>query len=663
MNYYIKTFGCQMNKADSERMAAVLERKGYKEAPKKDEADLILVNMCSVRQSAVDRVYGLFPQFKTLKNKKPKLKTILTGCILKKDRQKFAKGFDQILRFKDLLKYQPKYQEKSMAFVPISNGCNNFCSYCVVPQTRGPLVCRDHKEILKEAEKTVKQGFKEIWLLGQNVNDYRSPTNPKINFAKLLRMIDGMGGSFKFFFTSPHPKNFSDELIETLSKCRKFGNYLNLPLQSGDDKILRKMNRNYTVKEYENLVKKIRAKIRPVKLSTDVIVGFPGEKKSQFQNTVKLLRKIKFDWAYIAKYSPRPGTAAFKMQDSVPLTEKKKREKILRDIIQQDAEKPNYLKPGVSQLKKLIVILGPTASGKSKLAVRLAKKFKGEVISADSRQVYKGMDIGTGKITKKEMQNIPHHLLDVASPKRKFSVAQYRKLALATLNKIFKKRKIPILCGGTGFYIQAVVDGIIIPEVKPDWQLRSHLERKSREELFNKLKKLDPKRTRTIDKNNRRRLIRAIEIATKIGKVPILKKKPLSYPVLMLGIKKEKKELNSLIRKRLMERLKKGMITEVKRLKNSGLSWKRLEEFGLEYRYVAQHLQKKINYNEMIEKIQKESEHYAKRQMNWFNHQTDDFTAQNSSKKNFGEFKRDKRIYWIKNYKKAENLTKAFLKK
>ena len=632
-----------MNKADSERIAVALERKGYKEAPKKDGADLILVNMCSVRQSAVDRVYGLFPQFKTLKNKKPKLKTILTGCILKKDRQKFAKGFDQILNFKDLLKYSPKYREKSMAFVPISNGCNNFCSYCVVPFVRGPLVCRDHKEILKEVENAVKNGFKEIWLLGQNVNDYQSPTNPKINFAKLLKMIDDIPGDFKILFTSPHPSNFSDELIDTLAKCEKFGKYINLPVQSGDDKILRKMNRNYSVKEYKNLVKKIRAKITPVKLSTDAIVGFPGETKKQFQNTVKLFKKNKFDWAYISKYSPRSGTAAFKMKDSVPLIEKKKREKILREIIQQYAEKPNDLKPGVSPLKKLIVILGPTASGKSELAVRLAKKFNGEVISADSRQVYKGMDIGTGKITKKEMQNIPHHLLNVTSPKRKFSVAQYRKLALKTLNKIFKKGKIPILCGGTGFYIQAVIDGIIIPEVKPDWRLRSDLEQLSTEELFDRLKKLDPKRAKTIDKNNRRRLIRALEILIKTKKpVPSLKKNPLPYPVLMLGIKKEKNELKNLIKKRFFKWLRQGFLKEVKKMRESGLSWKKIEDFGIHYRTAALYLQEKINDLEFIEKSLLKLQNYTKRQMTWF--------------------KKDKRIILVKNQKKAEKLIKAFLK-
>jgi len=180
--------------------------------------------------------------------------------------------------------------------------------------------------------------------LGQNVNDYQSPTDTSINFAKLLKMVNDIPGDFKFFFVSPHPKNFSDELIDTLAKCKKFGKYFNLPVQSGDDKILKRMNRNYTVKEYKNLVKKIRKKIPEIKLSTDVIVGFPGETEKQFQNTVKLFKEIKFNWAYIAKYSPRPGTAAFKLKDNIPLEEKKRREKILRELL---APSVNYSTPGV----------------------------------------------------------------------------------------------------------------------------------------------------------------------------------------------------------------------------------------------------------------------------------------------------------------------------
>jgi len=378
--YFIVTYGCQMNKSDSERIATILEGKGYKKSSKINEADLIVVNMCSVRQSAVDRIFGLSQKFSKLKIKNKKLKIILTGCILKSDREKFKKEFDLILGIKDLpnwpkifnkkcdvlfsdrnfirqnyLKVQSKYSNNFSAFIPISNGCNNACVYCVVPFTRGPLVCRDQREILKEVKNSVQKGLnpirnaisngaREIWLLGQNVNDYQSPTDTSINFAKLLKMVNDIPGDFKFFFVSPHPKNFSDELIDTLAKCKKFGKYFNLPVQSGDDKILKRMNRNYTVKEYKNLVKKIRKKIPEIKLSTDVIVGFPGETEKQFQNTVKLFKEIKFNWAYIAKYSPRPGTAAFKLKDNIPLEEKKRREKILRELL---APSVNYSTPGV----------------------------------------------------------------------------------------------------------------------------------------------------------------------------------------------------------------------------------------------------------------------------------------------------------------------------
>ncbi|MBZ9573050.1 radical SAM protein, partial [Patescibacteria group bacterium] len=252
-----------MNKSDSERITTVLEDKGYLPASKIDEADLIVVNMCSVRQSAVDRVYGLLPKFKKLK-----AKTVLTGCILKEDRKKFKKEFNSIWDMKDYFNITPKCQTNFRAFIPISNGCNNFCAYCVVPYTRGPSVCRDHKEILKEAKNAAQKGFKEIWLLGQNVNDYHSPTNSKINFPKLLKMINDTPGNFWIRFTSPHPKNFTDELIGFLAKSEKVAKYLNLPVQSGDDKILKKMNRPYTIKQYKNLVKKIRKEIPEINLST-----------------------------------------------------------------------------------------------------------------------------------------------------------------------------------------------------------------------------------------------------------------------------------------------------------------------------------------------------------------------------------------------------------
>ena len=291
--------------------------------------------------------------------------------------------------------------------------------------------------------------------------------------------------------------------------------------------------------------------------------------------------------------------------------------------------------------KKLIVVLGPTASGKSELAVKLAKKFKGEIISADSRQVYRGLDVGSGKITKEEMRGVPHYLLDVANPKRKFTVAQFQKLSIKKIKQIQRQNKLPFLVGGTGFYIQSIVDGIVLPEVKPNWKLRKLLDKKSALELFTILKNVDKNRSDGIDKNNKVRLIRAIEIVKSTKKpVPRITKKQ-HFDVLQIGVKRSQKQLKNAIRKRLIKRLNQGMITEVRRLRRLGLSWKRLHELGLEYRYIAQYLQEKITYQEMLKKLESEIWQFSKRQMTWF--------------------KRDKKIIWIKGKKETEKLIEKFL--
>ncbi len=295
-----------------------------------------------------------------------------------------------------------------------------------------------------------------------------------------------------------------------------------------------------------------------------------------------------------------------------------------------------FQKTAVSK-QKILVIVGPTASGKSDLAIKLAKRFHGEVISADSRQVYKGLDIGSGKLSKKEMKGIPHHLIDVVSPKKTFSVSDFQKLANKKIEEIIKRDKLPIICGGTGFYIQSIVDGIILPEVKPNLKLRKELEKLGVNQLFEKLKVLDPVRAKNIDAQNPRRLMRAIEIATALGKVPklmgtedspwgILKGSP-RYHFLQIGIKVPDEILRKKINKRLAQWFKQGLVEEVKKLRKQKISFKRIKEFGLEYFYVAEFLEGKIDKKEMIEKSQTAIYQYAKRQMTWF--------------------KRDKRITWI----------------
>lgn len=287
--------------------------------------------------------------------------------------------------------------------------------------------------------------------------------------------------------------------------------------------------------------------------------------------------------------------------------------------------------------QKLIVILGPTASGKSALGVKLAQKFGGEIISADSRQVYKGLDIGSGKITKKEMRGIPHHLLSIVSPQKRFSVAQYQEFARKKIQDIQEQNKLPFLVGGSPLYIYAVVDGWVIPEVKPNPNLRKQLEKLTAEQLLKKLQKLDPRRAQTIEQKNPRRLIRALEIVmTTKRPVPLFQKHPLPYPVLFLGIRRPEKELKQRNVLRLEKRFRQGMIAEVKKLHAQGVSWQRLEEFGLEYRYIAQYLQGKLSLQEMRAKLYKAIMDFARRQMTWF--------------------KKDKRIHWINNQKEGARL-------
>ena len=290
---------------------------------------------------------------------------------------------------------------------------------------------------------------------------------------------------------------------------------------------------------------------------------------------------------------------------------------------------------------KIIVVLGPTACGKSDLAVDLARKFNGEIISADSRQVYKGMDIGTGKITTKEMRGIPHCLLDVASPKKVFTVENYKKLAGRELVRIIKKNKLPIICGGTGHYIDALIYDQNFPAVPPDMKLRKSLEKKSVGELFAELNKLDPERASSIDPKNPRRLIRALEIIYKTGKpVP---KIDLSekYDVLKIGISFPIEVIKNRIHMRLLKRMKHGMVAEIKKLIKSGVSLKRLEDFGLEYRYLGRYISGKLSKPEMLTQLEKQIVDFSKRQMTWF--------------------KRDKNTKWIKNAKQAEVAVKKFI--
>lgn len=317
--------------------------------------------------------------------------------------------------------------------------------------------------------------------------------------------------------------------------------------------------------------------------------------------------------------------------------------------MENKSQKQNNISDGM----KLITILGPTASGKTKLAVKLAQKFNGEIVSADSRQVYKGMDIGTGKDLKeyiieakdrKSKIKIPYHLIDIVSPKEKFSLAKYQKLAFKAIDDIIKRGKLPILVGGSGLYLWSVIYNYNIPKLKPDFKFRKSLEEKSPVLLISIIKKLNPsfeKKISESDKKNKRRLVRYYEVLKKDSrfKPQVSEKK---YNVLILGISKPKEELQKRIYNRLIERFEKeDMIGEVKRLRKSGLSWKRLEDFGLEYKFISFYLQNKIDYKEMVEKLFIAIKQFSKKQLTWF--------------------RRDKNIKWISCFSEAQKEITRFI--
>jgi tRNA dimethylallyltransferase len=286
-------------------------------------------------------------------------------------------------------------------------------------------------------------------------------------------------------------------------------------------------------------------------------------------------------------------------------------------------------------MNKILVICGPTAVGKSRLAVEIAQKYGGEVISADSRQVYRGLDIATGKITEGAMSGVPHHLLDVADPKNNFSVADFKTLADQTVLDIHERNKLPILCGGTGFYIQAVIDDLVLPDVEPNESLRKKLSKRTTDSLYTELAEKDPRRAEKIDPNNPHRLIRALEIVAELGKVPRLEKKE-RFSTLQIGLDLPDKELKHHIIKRTKARFESGIIEEARKLYKNGLSLERMRELGLEYRYLADFIDESITKKEVFKNIIQGDWQYVKRQRTWF--------------------RKDDRISWFHPEKDFENI-------
>lgn len=408
-----------MNHSDSERLATFLEQKGFDLSADIEKADLIIMNTCGVRKAAEDRVYSIIHNLR--KKLGTETKIVMTGCIAHRPdvQKRMQSKVDLFFSINDLkmfenwiigncleiaeqkndlstneniayLSINPKYTNEFQANVPIMTGCNNFCAYCVVPYARGREVSRPAEEIITEVENLVAQGYKSITLLGQNVNSYCGTWRAKqISFAQLLTKLNKIPGQFWLQFVSSHPKDMSEELIEVVTKSRKICEWIHLPIQAGNDEVLRCMNRQYTSAHYLKLLAKIKQSFAknkpgiPFAISSDIIVGFPGETAEQFADSEKIMRKAKFDMVYFGQFSPRPSTAAWKMPDNVSSAEKERREFVLNEILKKTSAANNrkYLNQKIEILiekKKDGAYFGKTRTQKNVKIVTVKKLIVGD---------------------------------------------------------------------------------------------------------------------------------------------------------------------------------------------------------------------------------------------------------------------------------------------
>ncbi|MBI2287701.1 MAG: tRNA (N6-isopentenyl adenosine(37)-C2)-methylthiotransferase MiaB [Chloroflexi bacterium] len=335
--YYIWTIGCQMNKAESERLGSLFEQSGYQATSSMEQADIIVLNSCVVRQSAENRLTSRLNSLKSLKSKRPDLTLAVTGCLVNTNTEELKRNFPHVdyffkpgdspqwLEKEGWVRALPQHPPPSV-YVPIIQGCNNFCSYCIVPYRRGQERSRPLDEITGEVRELVRRGAREVTLLGQNVDSYGHDLPDKPDLADLLTELNTIDGLARLRFLTNHPKDMSTRLIEAVSRLTKVCAQINLPIQSGNNDILKTMRRGYTVEHYCNLVTEIRRSLPEIALSTDVIVGFPSESGDQFQETFDLLSRLRFDTVHVAAYSPRPGTlAARELEDNIPVSEKRDR--------------------------------------------------------------------------------------------------------------------------------------------------------------------------------------------------------------------------------------------------------------------------------------------------------------------------------------------------
>lgn len=359
---YIVTYGCQMNESDSERYAGQLESLGYRRTEDMDMADVVLLNTCCVRETAEGKILGKIGELKHVKQHNPNLIIAVTGCMAQEWQDRLFEraphidlviGTHNIHKLIELIRERQatsghyleadmtmpafhdlptKRFQKFFAWVPIMNGCNKFCTYCIVPYVRGREVSRPIADIVREIEEIAKEGYKEITLLGQNVNSYGLDLKDGTDFSALLQAVDRIDGIERVRYMTSHPKDMTFAMIDAIADSKKVVNHMHLPIQSGSDELLKKMNRGYTVDQYMELVEYARKRIPDLVLTTDIIVGFPGETEEMFCQTLDLLKRVQYDMAYTFIYSPRTGTPAAKMDHQIPQEEKSRRLQRLMDV-------------------------------------------------------------------------------------------------------------------------------------------------------------------------------------------------------------------------------------------------------------------------------------------------------------------------------------------
>ena len=374
--YNIITFGCQMNEHDSETIAGMLQEKGCVETMSRDDSDITIINTCSVRENADKRFFGTLGQLKKLKEKNPEYVACVCGCMMQQqhiidtikskypwvdiifgthnihrfpellekvysEKKKIAETFEDSDQIVEGLPAKRLYKHKS--FVNIMYGCNNFCTYCIVPYTRGREKSRKPEDIVREITGLVADGVKEVTLLGQNVNSYRGAgeSGSECDFADLIYMINDIEGLERIRFMTSHPKDLSDKLIQAFVDCDKLCNYIHLPVQAGSDRVLRRMNRKYTREKYLEVVERLRKAVPDIAISTDIIVGFPGETEEDFEDTLSLVRSVKYDSAFTFLYSVRQGTPAAEYEDQIPEEVKHQRFDRLVDAVNSDSAENN----------------------------------------------------------------------------------------------------------------------------------------------------------------------------------------------------------------------------------------------------------------------------------------------------------------------------------